>query len=243
MRSCNPYFWHIGLELFRQGYPEAIADMAEGFGLGSPTGIQGVEEEAGNIPSPETEVDALNNAIGQGDTLVTPLQVAQFVAAVGNGGTIYQPQLIERIAAPDGEPTFEFVPISKGTLPVSPENLAVIQDAMVSVVENRRGTAAFVLGSYSRNSYAMAGKTGTAESGSGDSHAWFAGYTRENRENKPDIVIVVIAENAGEGSEIAAPIFRGMVQQYFDGQRYYLLPWEDDIGVIALPEEEEVDEE
>ena len=239
MRSCNPYFWHIGLELFRKGYPEAVAEMARGFGLGSPTGIEGVEEQAGNIPDPESEVDAINNAIGQGDTLVTPLQVAQFMAAVGNGGTIYQPQIIERIAPPDGDPIFEFVPIVNGTLPVSPENLAVIQDALVSVVENRRGTAQFVLGAYSRNSYAMAGKTGTAESGSGDSHAWFAGYTRENRENKPDIAIVVIAENAGEGSEIAAPIFRGMVQQYFEGQRTYRLPWEADIGVIEIPQEEE----
>jgi penicillin-binding protein 2 len=242
MRSCNPFFWHIGHRLYLNGFPEAVADMARGFGLGSPTGIQGVEEEAGNIPNPETELDATNNAIGQGDTLVTPLQVAQFIAAIGNGGTIYQPQLIERIAPPGGEPIYEFVPISKGTLPVSPENLEIIQDAMIAVVENRRGTAQFVLGPYSRNSYAMAGKTGTAESGSGESHAWFAGYTRENRENKPDIAIVVIAENAGEGSEVAAPIFRGMVQQYFDGQRYYLLPWEDDIGVIALPEEETVEE-
>jgi penicillin-binding protein 2 len=242
MRSCNPYFWHIGLELFRQGYPDAVAEMAQGFGLGSLTGIEGVEEEAGNIPIPETEVDALNNAIGQGDTLVTPLQVAQFIAAIGNGGTIYQPQVIERIAPPDGEATYEFEPIVKGTLPVSLENLELIQDAMISVVENRRGTAQHVLAAYSRNSYRMAGKTGTAESGSGEPHAWFAGYTRENRENRPDIVIVVIAENAGEGSEVAAPIFRGVVQQYFEGQRNYRLPWESEVGVLAYPEEEEVEE-
>jgi penicillin-binding protein 2 len=242
MRSCNPYFWHIGLELFRQGYTDAIAEMARGFGLGDLTGIEGVEEEPGNIPIPETEVDALNNAIGQGDTQVTPLQVAQFIAAIGNGGTLYQPQIIERIAPPDGEPTFEFEPIVKGTLPVSPENLEVIQDAMVSVVENRRGTAQFVLGAYSRNSYSMSGKTGTAESGSGEPHAWFAGYTRENREGQPDIAIVVIAENAGEGSEVAAPIFRGMVQQYFEGQRTYRLPWEDAVGVLSYPEDEEVEE-
>ncbi|MBW2721967.1 MAG: hypothetical protein JRC67_07075 [Deltaproteobacteria bacterium] len=242
MRSCNPYFWHIGLELFRQGYPDALAEMARGFGLGAPTGIVGIEEESGNIPTPETEVDALNNAIGQGDTLVTPLQVAQLIAAIGNGGTLYQPQVIERVAPPDGDPIFEFEPIVNGTLPVSPENLEVIQDAMVSVVENRRGTAQYILGPYSRNSYSMAGKTGTAESGSGEPHAWFAGYTRENRENKPDIVIAVIAENAGEGSEVAAPIFRGMVQQYFEGQRTYRLPWEDDIGVLSYPEEVEVEE-
>ncbi len=242
MRSCNPYFWHIGLELFRQGYPDAIADMAKGFGLGSPTGIEGVDEETGNIPTPGTEVDALNNAIGQGDTQVTPLQVAQFIAAVGNGGTIYQPQVIERIAPPDGDPVYEFEPIVKGTLPVSPENLKVIQDAMISVVENRRGTAQHILAAYSLNSFSMAGKTGTAESGSGESHAWFAGYTRENRENQPDIVVVVIGENAGEGSDVGAPIFRGMVQQYFEGQRYYRLPWESDIGVLSYPEEEEIEQ-
>ncbi len=243
MRSCNPYFWHIGLDLYRQGLTAAPPEMARGFGLGSPTGIEGVIEEDGNIPDPGDEVEAINLAIGQGDTLVTPLQVAQFIAAIGNGGTIYLPQIIERIAPPDGEPTYNFEPAVKGELPVSPETLAAIQRGMLNVIENNRGTAAWVLGSYSKNSYSMSGKTGTAESGLANSHAWFAGYTRENRENKPDIAIVVVAEQAGEGSEVSAPIFRGIVQYYFEGRRSYRLPWESMVGVIALPEENEEVEE
>ncbi len=239
MRSCNPYFWHIGLDLYRHGLTDAISEMARAFGLGSPTGIEGVEEESGRIPDPGDEVEAINLAIGQGDTLVTPLQVAQFIAAIGNGGTIYQPQLIERIAPPDGEPIFEFQPVAKGELPVSPETLDAIRQGMIRVVEDRRGTARYVLGSYSQNLYAMAGKTGTAESGMGESHAWFAGFTRENRSDKPDIAIVVIAEYAGEGSKVAAPIFRGMVQYYFEGRRSYILPWESSVGVLWFPEEEE----
>jgi penicillin-binding protein 2 len=242
MRSCNPYFWHIGLDLYRQGLTDAISEMARAFGLGSPTGIEGVEEEAGAIPDPNDEVEALNGAIGQGGTLVTPLQVAQFITAIGNGGTIYQPQIIERIGLPGEEPLREFEPIVKGELPLSPDNLTLIQDAMVSVVENRRGTAYYVMGAYSRNSIPIAGKTGTAESGGGDSHAWFAGYTDRNREDKPDIAIAVVAEYAGEGSEVAAPIFRAMVQQYFEGRRTYLLPWESSVGVLATPEPETEEE-
>jgi penicillin-binding protein 2 len=240
MRSCNPYFWHIGLDLYRQGIADGVSEMARGFGLGSPTGIEGVEEEAGNIPDPGDEVEAINLAIGQGDTLVTPLQVAQFMAALGNGGTMYQPQVIDRIAPPDAEAIYEFAPIEKGKLPISPETLAVLKEGMVAVVQDKRGTASHILGTYSKNLYAMAGKTGTAESGLENSHAWFAGYTLENRDNKPDIAIVVIAEHAGEGSEIAAPMFRGIVQYYFEGRRNYLLPWESSIGVLALPEIEEV---
>ena len=243
MRSCNPYFWHIGLDLYRQGMTDAISEMARGFGLGSATGIEGVDEEDGNIPDPKDEVEAINLAIGQGDTLVTPLQVAQFFAALGNGGTLYQPQLIEKIVPPNDQPSYTFQPISKGELPISVETLDAIQRGMRAVVENVRGTAAWVLSSYSQNSYAMSGKTGTAESGYQESHAWFAGYTRENRENKPDIAIAVIAEYAGEGSEVAAPIFRGIVQYYFEGRRTYPLPWESYVGVLALPEvEEEIEE-
>jgi penicillin-binding protein 2 len=240
MRSCNPYFWHIGLDLYRQGLTDAVSGMARGFGLGSPTGIEGVPEEAGNIPEPGDEVEAINLAIGQGDTLVTPLQVAQLIAAIANGGTIYQPQLIEQIAPPDGEPAYEFEPIIKGSLPIGPVTLDALQRGMRAVVENRRGTAQHILGSYSQNWYSMSGKTGTAETPYPESHAWFAGYTRENREYKPDIAIAVIAELSGEGSDIAAPIFRGMVQYYFEGRRYYAMPWESYIGVLALPEVEVV---
>jgi penicillin-binding protein 2 len=238
MRSCNPFFWHIGLDLYRQGLTEAISSMAKGFGLGNPTGIEAVEEEIGQIPEPENEVDAINLAIGQGDTWVTPLQVARFVAAVGNGGTLYKPQLIERISPPDGDPIQVFEPEAMGTLPVSPENLEIIQDAMVSVVENRRGTAQHVLAGVSLNYFPLAGKTGTAESGSGYPHAWFAGYTRSASGEFPNIAIAVIAENAGEGSDIAAPIFKAMVQLYYQGSRY-TLPWESSIGVLDDTEPEE----
>jgi cell division protein FtsI/penicillin-binding protein 2 len=239
MVSCNPYFWHIGLDLYRQGLTDAVSEMARGFGLGSLTGIVGVEEEDGNIPDPGDEVAAINNAIGQGDTLVTPIQVARFIAAIGNGGTLYQPQIIERISPPDGEPTFEFEPVVYGELPISPETLEALRRAMTMVVESPRGTARWILGGFSQNSYSVSGKTGTAESGVGDSHAWFAGFTRENRENKPDIAVVVICEQAGEGSEIAAPIFRGIVQYYFEGRRTNPLPWESLVGVPELPQPEE----
>jgi len=236
MRSCNPFFWHIGLDLYRQGLTDAVSGMARGFGLGSPTGIEGVEEEDGNIPDPGDEVAAINNAIGQGDTLVTPIQVAQFITAIGSGGTIYQPQIIESIGVQGEEPVFEFEPIVKGTLPISQETLEAIQWSMQNVVGNRRGTAYHILGAYSSNIVPMSGKTGTAESGLANSHAWFAGYTRRNRADKPDIAIVVIAEYSGEGSDIAAPIFRAIVQQYFEGRRNYLLPWESSVGVLSTPE-------
>jgi len=236
MRSCNPFFWHMGLDLYRQGQTDAISGMARAFGLGSPTGIEGVEEEEGNIPDPGDEIAAINNAIGQGDTLVTPLQVAQFIAAIGNGGTIYLPQIIESIGVQGEDPVFEFESIEKGTLPISPETLDTIQWAMQNVVGNRRGTAYHILGAYSSNITPMSGKTGTAESGSAISHAWFSGYTRRNRADKPDIAIVVIAEHSGEGSDIAAPIFRAIVQQYFEGRRSYLLPWESSVGVLSTPE-------
>ncbi|HSB65290.1 MAG TPA: penicillin-binding transpeptidase domain-containing protein, partial [Anaerolineales bacterium] len=239
MRSCNPWFWHIGLDFYNRGMFTAISDMARGFGLGSSTGIE-IGDVAGNIPDPTSQVDAVNLAIAQGNTLITPLQVADFIAAVGNGGTVYKPSVIDRIMPVDGDPTYTFAPTVRGTLPVTPENLAIVQEAMVSVVMNPRGTA-YRTSSYGINSFVsstgipVAAKTGTAESGYSDPHAWFAGYTFAGRENKPDIAVAVLVENGGEGSVVAEPIFRRVLEIYFLGSPQMRYPWEAQIGVVATP--------
>ena len=232
MRSCNPWFWTIGLNLYQAGMGVNISDMARGFGLGSETGIQ-IAESAGNIPDPTDGIQATNIAIGQGDVQVSPLQVADFIAAIGNGGTLWRPQIIEKITAADGTVTFSFQPQERGTLPVSQTNLQIIQDAMHEVVKNRRGTAWLRLNSLP---YAVSGKTGTAESGiPGYPHAWFAGYTSENRADKPDIAIAVFVEYKGEGSDYAAPIFRRIVEIYFSGHPQTPYWFEESIGVTETP--------
>jgi penicillin-binding protein 2 len=233
MRSCNPYFWHIGLDLYRNNRGSDIANMARAFGLGSITGIVGVEEESGTILDAAGEIEATNQAIGQGDVLVTPLQVARFMAAIGNGGTMYRPQLIEKIVAQDGTVLQSFSPEIVGTLPLQPERLKALQEAMISVINNPRGTANFRIGDMT---IPAAGKTGTAESNiPGYPHAWFAGYTYANIPGVPDIAIAVIVENIGEGSDYAAPIFRRILESYFYGSPQKLYWFESGFGVTRTP--------
>lgn len=245
MRSCNPWFYHIGYTLFQNGMPTAISDMATGFGLGQSTGIE-IGDEAGTVPSPETKLqrlgeqwdfrDSVQLAFGQNFLEVTPLQVARYVAAVGNGGTLYQPQMVLRVESAEGDVLQQFEPIEFGQLPVKPETLAAIQEAMVMVVENPRGTAYRRFLGLNLN---VAGKTGTATTtGVAEPHGWFAGYSFENREDKPDIAIAVIIENIGDGSDWAAPIFRRLMETYFKGRPLQLFPWEARLWVERTPEPE-----
>jgi cell division protein FtsI/penicillin-binding protein 2 len=234
IRSCNPWFYHIGQVLYDSNRKNDIANMARAFGLGSKTGIQGVDELAGNVPDPTSIEDAIDLATGQSQLQVTPLQVARFIAAVGNGGTLYTPQVIERIAPTNGEPSFVFSPQVSGTLPVSAENLKLIQDAMLGVTTSRtpRGTAEDVFRGFG---IPVHGKTGTAQTGV-QPHAWFAAYTDAGEPNRPDIAVAVIVENGGEGSEWAAPIARRIMELYYLGRPGRLYPWEESYGVWATPE-------
>jgi penicillin-binding protein 2 len=234
MRSCNPFFWEIGYVLDQNNRANDIANMARAFGLGSPTGIDQITEASGQILDPPTVIDVVNQTIGQGDVQVTPLQVARFIAAIGNGGTLYRPQLVEKIEPVDGSAAeLVFKPEANGTLPVTPDRLKVIQDAMWEVVHNPLGTANFRLRGLR---IPVAGKTGTAESGSGDPHAWFAGYTMASESSGlPDIAIAVVLENQGEGSDWAAPVFQRIVETYYLGSPQTIYWFESNFGVTETP--------
>jgi cell division protein FtsI/penicillin-binding protein 2 len=100
---------------------------------------------------------------------------------------------------------------------------------MVSVVNDPKGTA---YSRFSGFSIPIAAKTGTAESGTTDPHAWFAGYSLANRPDKPDIAVAVLVNYQGEGSTWAAPIFRRVMEIYFNGRGQTVYPWESTFGVI-----------
>jgi penicillin-binding protein 2 len=232
MRSCNPYFYHIGLDLFRQKGASYLADMARGFGLGSATGIDAISEETGAINNPTDDGSASQMGIGQGDMLVTPLQVVDFVAALANGGTLYRPQIIEKVTTIDGIVVSSFSPEIRGKLPISDATLAAVREGMNKVVNDSKGTA---YTKFLGIGHAIFGKTGTATTSQDKPHAWFAGYTAEKRQDKPDIAVVVIAENSGDGSVYAAPIFRRIIESYYTGSAITQFPWESAIYMTQTP--------
>jgi penicillin-binding protein 2 len=215
--SCDITFYQVGLMLNGLGQ-EVLPGYARGFGFGTLTGIE-IEENAGLVPAPDWKIqakgegwapgDAVNLAIGQSELLVTPLQVATMLAAVGNGGTLYRPQTVEMIAADPNHPEWVLEPVEIARLPVSEENLSVIQESLYRVTSAPEGTA---YEAFEGLDVAVAGKTGTAESGQERPHAWFAGYAPAN---DPEIAIVVVVEHSGEGATYAAPLFRRVLEAYF----------------------------
>ena len=229
-RSCNPWMYHIGFVLDGQD-PFVLPNMAHAFGLGEPSGLTGVPETAGSIPDPDWKFekygqgwspgDSVNMAIGQGFVASTPLQIARMAAAVANGGTVYKPLLIERVEETSGAPEVIVQPEVMGTLPISAEQLQSIQVAMDNVTSGNAGTAVDKMWGLP---ITTAGKTGTAQTGGEETepHSWFTGYAPAE---SPEIAIAVIMENAGEGSAVAAPIFRRIVELYY-GVEPIPFPWQ-----------------
>jgi len=219
--SCDVVFYTVGQTLDRVGQ-DVLPRFGRGFGFGEPTGLEGVFEEGGLVPDPDWKAnnigeawwvgDTVNLSIGQGYLLVTPLQVARMMAAVANGGTLYRPYVIEHIGPAGGvEPRQVTQPQATGTLPISPEHLAAIQEALLGVTTKPIGTAPH---RFIGLGIPVAGKTGTAEVGGPDTipHSWFAAYAPADN---PEIAITVIVENAGEGSSVAAPLVRQVVEAYY----------------------------
>ena len=245
--SCDPYFYQVGLTL-DQVDSFLIPETARAFGFGQPTGVQGLLEDAGLIPDPEWKLatygegwgrgDSVNMAIGQGYVGVTPLQIANMLAAVANGGTLYQPQVVQRIGEGGGAPEEAIEPIVIGHVPVSDEQLAVIKESLYAVTTATGGTAT---NRFQNMPIPVAGKTGTAEvppvyrddgTLNEEPTAWFAAYAPAaptpdlpDVPDEPEIAVAVVIENAGEGSAVAAPIVRRIVELYYGIQPLAVYPW------------------
>jgi penicillin-binding protein 2 len=211
--SCDVYFYQLGLK-------EGVDLMSRYYdlcGFGKPTGIDLPNESSGLNPNSNyydrrygkngwTRALCLNNAIGQGEILVTPLQLAQFYAGIANWGTVYRPHLVRGVKTPEGEVSM-VQPRVSFKLPFSTENLAIMREGLRLVVEGPHGTARRLKNTH----YTVAGKTGTAQNPHGKDHSWFVGYAPiEN----PQIVVCAIVENAGHGSEVAAPVVGKVIEAY-----------------------------
>ncbi|MCL2337933.1 MAG: penicillin-binding protein 2 [Firmicutes bacterium] len=158
--------------------------------------------------------DTLNMAIGQGDNWYTPLQLADYVAAVANGGTLYQPYLVERVVAPNGNVVKEFAKTVRNTVELKPENLKIIQEGMHLVTLPPAGTAAGVFAGFKESA---AAKTGTAEVFNAKgvkigNHAAFVAYAPYE---KPEVAVAVFIEFGQAGSGYAGPVGRKILDAYF----------------------------
>ncbi|WP_017558493.1 penicillin-binding protein 2 [Nocardiopsis baichengensis] len=147
--------------------------------------------------------DAVNFAIGQGDVLVTPLQLVRAYAAVANGGTLWEPRVGKALVSADGERVEEIEPQKAGDLEVDGEVVSYLQKALTAVPE--QGTASGAFGGFPQDQVSIAGKTGSGSALDSDSTAWFASYAPAD---DPDLAVVVVVPKGGTGGETAAPIVR-----------------------------------
>jgi len=227
VQSCNTYFYDLGSRISI----DRLASIGLDFGFGVTTGI-GVNPEArGRMPTrgwyTRRYKEAFRggftvlSAIGQGATTVTVLQLALAYAALANGGTVYQPQVVRSIETSDGTVVQEFPPRVRRLVDVKPEHLGMVKTALRGVVDDRHGTA------YAERieGVDVAGKTGTAQVSHvtprgvdpdrvwyfNRDHAWFAGYAPAA---SPEIAIVVLIEHGGGGGKNAVPVAMRVIRDW-----------------------------
>lgn len=242
--SCDVYFYVLGQRL---GI-DRIHEYAKKFGLDRKSGINLQNENPGLIPSTQWKKkyykntpsqqkwfpgETLSVAIGQGANLVTPLQQANMIATIVNGGTLYEPHLIKKIVSNDqqfidedfGKKVIEQVDVPK-------EVLEEVKKSLVSVVNHERGTGKRARID-KRFDITVGGKSGTSQviglnykikDDAHKDHGWFVGFAPAEN---PEIVVAVLAENGGGGGAVAAPIVKTVLEAYFN-KKYPLKDKEDE---------------
>ncbi|MFC2075657.1 penicillin-binding protein 2 [candidate division KSB1 bacterium] len=218
VQSCDSYFYQVAKELGL----ENLSKMAKAMGLGKVTGVSLPQEIPGLIPDLDwyrkrkengeegwTPGMILNLGIGQGEILMTPLQMAAFIGAFSTDGVYYQPYLAYKAVTRSGQERLIKQSRVKLNFPLRPETIAIIKDALVGVVNDDKGTGI----SARLNWITIAGKTGTAQNPFGDDHAIFAAYAPAE---EPLLAISIVLENSGtEGTAAKLRLAREIFSYYF----------------------------
>lgn len=231
-KSCNVYFYDLGVRL---GI-DRIHYYSDFFGFGKLTGINGLLENKGVVPSRAWKKATFTKksdqrwypgetpsvSVGQGALRVTPIQVAKAYAALANGGFLITPSIVKKIKAEEGQYEESLLALDKTKLPFDKKIYDQIKKGLVKVVATGTGVKAKLNTSLK---YQVAGKTGTAQLRSfsteenlpkSETLAWFAGYAPIK---KPEIVIVALVESGGHGGETAAPLAKKLLEAYFSSNQ------------------------
>ena len=211
--SCNIFFFDVG----RRIGIEQLAEYARVFGFGEYTGIELSGESRGYVASPESKRklegrpwvngDTLAAAIGQSSNLFTPLQMANYIATLANGGTRYETHLLKYVCASDYSSVLSATQsVIAGRVEMSEQTYQTVMEGMSEVTEN--GTAA---GAFKNYRIHVGGKTGSAQVSSGTANSVFAAFAPFD---EPEIAVVVVVEHGGSGNRIA-PIARSIFDAYF----------------------------
>ncbi len=223
-QSCNPYFWQTFRNTIENRKYERIQDIyskwvkyCNSFGLGVKTGVDLPSEVSGNIPSVKYfnklygekgwhSSTIISLGIGQGEILVTPIQMANMFACIANKGFYITPHIVKKITDPltNKDVTHKY---ETHRALVDKKHFEPVVEGLFQVVEAGTARSARVEG------ITFCGKTGTAQNPHGDNHSMFAGFAPKDT---PRIAIAVVVENGGYGSEFAAPIASLIVEKYLN---------------------------
>ena len=223
--SCDTWFYQVGIKTGA----DPIIDWAQKLGFGAKTGIPIHGEVEGRVPNDSymkathgrklLNGDIANLSIGQGDTQVTPLQMAQAMSIVANGGTFYQTRLVQQVQSIDGGIVTAYNVREKRTLNFSSETIAQLREGMINAVNGSSGTAHAA----SLDNVTVAGKTGTAQWGPKNKErtaAWFAGYLPAQ---KPQYAFAALYEGdvgvKAHGGTVAAPLIAQIFKEIYKGEQ------------------------